>query len=117
MKKKNAKQILKPQKFRLRRAIVYFNTNKSIDFSEIRRPRCDFLGEGGVCLSTLGGGESWQTYIIFIYFIIIIYKKVIYNIGTEILLLTSNLHNSTLRGRTETSLSGNESKFALYLSS
>ena len=31
-----------------------------------------------------------------------IWCKVIYNIGTEILLPTSNLHNSTLRGRTET---------------
>ena len=31
----------------------------------------------------------------------ICYKKVIYNIGTKILMLTSNLHNSTLRGRTE----------------
>ena len=31
----------------------------------------------------------------------ICYRKVIYNIGTEILMLTSNLHNSTLRGRTE----------------
>ena len=34
------------------------------------------------------------------------YKRVIYNIGTEILMLTSNLHNSALRGRAETSLSG-----------
>ena len=34
----------------------------------------------------------------------ICYKKVIYNIGTEILMLTSNLHNSTLRGRTDKSL-------------
>ena len=29
------------------------------------------------------------------------YKKVIYNIGTEILMLKRNLHNSTLRGRTK----------------
>ena len=34
----------------------------------------------------------------------IIMQKVIYNIWTEILLLTSNLHNSTLRGRTDKSL-------------
>ena len=32
---------------------------------------------------------------------VICYKKIIYNIGTEILMLTLNLHNSTLRGRTE----------------
>ena len=43
------------------------------------------------------------------------YKKVIYNIGTEILMLKRNLHNSTLRGRTEKSLSVPGSKFrALY---
>ena len=36
-------------------------------------------------------------------------QKVIYNIGTEIIMLTSNLHNSTLRGRTEKSLMLDES--------
>ena len=42
------KQILKHQNFRLRRDIVYFNTNKCIDFSEIRRPnRGDFFGGRG----------------------------------------------------------------------
>ena len=38
-----------------------------------------------------------------------------YNIGTEILMLKRNLHNSTLRGRTEKSLNGNHTVFyALY---
>ena len=41
----------------------------------------------------------------------IIFEKVIYDIGTEILMLTSNLHNSTLRGRTEKSLSANYTIF------
>ena len=47
----------------------------------------------------------------FLHFFYFINKKVIYNIGTEIIMPTSNLHNSTLRGPTETSLSGNYCKF------
>ena len=46
------------------------------------------------------------TFFIFLYFI---YKKVIYDVGTEILMPTSNLHNSTLRGPTEMILNADES--------
>ena len=37
------------------------------------------------------------------------WQKVIYNIGTELLMLTSNLHNSTLRDRTKMILCAPES--------
>ena len=42
---------------------------------------------------------------------VFIYQKVIYNIGTEILMLQCNLHNSTQEAPTELSFSGICTKF------
>ena len=42
---------------------------------------------------------------------VFIYQKVIYNIGTEILMLHCDLHNSTQEAPTELSFSGNGTKF------